>query len=427
MRKLPSLKDDFTRNVLTLLTGATIAQAIPVVVAPILARLYSPNDFGVLALFVAITGVLGTIANGRYEVAIMVVTNDEEAIDISAFGLLINTLFSIILFILILFLNTQIADLLGDRQLSLWLYFVPLVVWLIGFYNILTYLNLRKSQYNDLAKINVYKSTVMAFFQIVIGLIKTGVSGLIVGRIISSFVANFRLTKNVFLHYSVLKLNLRKSWTLAKKYKDFPLHNAPPGLVTTASLQMPFIFFPKLFSLTISGQFFLAQKMIDLPGALISKPISDVFFQTMVKKNKDGEVTLPFLFSTIRKLFLIIFPISIAIFILSPFLFKSIFGEEWIFSGIIAQYLAMVVFIKFIVSPVSPVFSITGFLKRGAIWKYSYFLSTGLLFFLSFYFSLDIESFLTVYVVHEYFLYLIYLYLIVKSTKEMDSRLNSYE
>ena len=167
--------------------------------------------------------------------------------------------------------------------------------------------------------------------------------------------------------------------------------------------------------------------MIDLPGALISKPISDVFFQTMVKKNKDGEVTLPFLFSTIRKLFLIIFPISIAIFILSPFLFKSIFGEEWIFSGIIAQYLAMVVFIKFIVSPVSPVFSITGFLKRGAIWKYSYFLSTGLLFFLSFYFSLDIESFLTVYVVHEYFLYLIYLYLIVKSTKEMDSRLNSYE
>ena len=58
--KLPG--GEFTRNVLTLLTGTTIAQAIPVLIAPVLTRLYSPKDFGLAALFFSLL-ILGVIAN----------------------------------------------------------------------------------------------------------------------------------------------------------------------------------------------------------------------------------------------------------------------------------------------------------------------------------------------------------------------------
>ncbi len=47
-------KGEFTRNVLTLMTGTTIAQAIPIAISPILTRIYTPQDFGVYALFVSI-------------------------------------------------------------------------------------------------------------------------------------------------------------------------------------------------------------------------------------------------------------------------------------------------------------------------------------------------------------------------------------
>ena len=77
-------KSEFTRNVLTLMTGTTIAQAIPIAISPILTRLYTPKDFGVLALFVAITSIFGSIANGRYELAIMLPKKDEDAINIFA-------------------------------------------------------------------------------------------------------------------------------------------------------------------------------------------------------------------------------------------------------------------------------------------------------------------------------------------------------
>jgi len=41
------------------MTGTTIAQAIPIAISPILTRLYTPEDFGVFALFIAITSIFG--------------------------------------------------------------------------------------------------------------------------------------------------------------------------------------------------------------------------------------------------------------------------------------------------------------------------------------------------------------------------------
>jgi len=51
-------RSEFSKNVLTLMTGTTIAQAIPIAITPILTRLYTPEDFGVFALFIVIIFIL---------------------------------------------------------------------------------------------------------------------------------------------------------------------------------------------------------------------------------------------------------------------------------------------------------------------------------------------------------------------------------
>jgi O-antigen/teichoic acid export membrane protein len=139
------LKSEFTRNVLTLMTGTTIAQAIPIAISPILTRIYSPEDFGVFALFVAITSIFGTIANGRYELAIMLPKKDEDAINIFALGFIITTFISLLLLILVLIFQDKIVDILKNEDIRVWLYFVPLAVFFVGLYNILNYFNNRKT------------------------------------------------------------------------------------------------------------------------------------------------------------------------------------------------------------------------------------------------------------------------------------------
>ena len=172
-------KSEFSKNVLTLMTGTTIAQAIPIAISPILTRIYTPEDFGVFALFIAVTSIFGSIASGRYELAIMLPKKDEDAVNIFVLGLIITCFITIILFILMILFNDYLTKLLGNEEISFWLYFVPLTVFFTGLWNLLNYYNNRKKNYKDIANAIVVKSIVLVIFQLIVGLLKHGVIGLI--------------------------------------------------------------------------------------------------------------------------------------------------------------------------------------------------------------------------------------------------------
>lgn len=414
-------KSEFTKNVLTLMTGTTIAQAIPIAISPILTRIYTPEDFGVLALFVAITAIFGSIANGRYELAIMLPKKDEDAINIFALGFIITSFMSLVLLVLTVAFNDYFTKLLGNEEISFWLYFVPIAVFFTGLWNILNYFNNRKKQYKDLAKATIIKSIVTAVVQLSVGFIKTGAVGLVSGQILSQLFANTKLLKNIIKDKVLLtKISKVKIIALAKKYKDFVILGIPSTLADTGSLQLPSLLLPKLFGLATSGYFVLAKKIVTLPSGIIANSMSQVFFQQLTKKKNDKENTLPILISMIKKLFIISLPISIIIFVASPYIFPIIFGENWSMSGDIAQYLALIFLITFIVSPLSVAFSVSMELKKVAFWQYLYLISSSMFFLIMYIYKIEFKVFLFAFVIHEYILYIIYLYMIIKTTQRMD-------
>src|SRR5699024_4663850 len=172
------------RNVLTLLTGTKIAQAIPIAISPILTRLYTPEDFGALAIFIAITAILGSIANGRYELAIVLPKSNKEALSIMLFSLIISTVLSAILMLIIIAFHSNIVELLNAENIAMWLYFIPMVVFFSGLYNSLNYYNTRKKKFSVIAKTSITRSTGLAIVQITIGIFKKGSSGLILGQMV---------------------------------------------------------------------------------------------------------------------------------------------------------------------------------------------------------------------------------------------------
>lgn len=72
-------QSQYARNVGTLATGTLIAQAIGIAASPILTRLYSPESFATLALFMAIVSSLAPGVSGRYEIAIVVAKNPRDS------------------------------------------------------------------------------------------------------------------------------------------------------------------------------------------------------------------------------------------------------------------------------------------------------------------------------------------------------------
>ena len=144
-------KSEFSRNVLTLMTGTTIAQAIPIAISPILTRIYTPEDFGVLALYISLVSIFSVIATLRYELAIMQPRQNDDAAALVVLSVVITSGISLFLLVGILVFNEKIQALFGNDEIGAWLFLCPVSVFLTGLYQALNYWNTRKKQYKKIA------------------------------------------------------------------------------------------------------------------------------------------------------------------------------------------------------------------------------------------------------------------------------------
>lgn len=411
-------KSEFSRNVLTLMTGTTIAQAIIIAISPILTRLYSPEDFGVYAFFTAITSIFGSIANGRYELAIMLPKKDEDAINITALGFIINVSLSLFLLFVIIIFHDVILDLLNNKEISPWLYFVPISVFLMGCFNLLNYFNNRKKYYKDLAKANVYKSIGAAVVQLVFGFLKAGAIGLVSGQIFSQFFANTKLLKNILKERILIsKIKKIKMIALAKKYINHPKYLTFSHGMSTIYLQIPTFFITKFYDLTTLGFYSFANRIVSLPGSLIASSIGDVFRQRATedyhKYKRFDRIFLKTFFATVK---ISLLPFIIIYFIVED-LFAFVFGEHWRIAGIYAKILIISEFFSFIITPVDKAALIVnniGYILRWHIWRFIFYFFWSIL---SFLIKADIKIYLYGIVCINIFFYLIDFYFEYKFSK----------
>jgi O-antigen/teichoic acid export membrane protein len=341
------------------MTGTTIAQAIPIAISPILTRIYTPEDFGVFALFIAITTLFGSIVNGRYGAAIMLPKYEKDAINILALGFIITIFITTILFILVIFFHQYFITLFNNEQITVWLYFIPIAVFFIGLFNLLVGYNNRQKQYKDIANANITKSIVLVSIQLTVGFVKNGATGLISGQIISQFFANIKLLENITKDKVILsKIKLNKIIVNAIRYKKFPQFSLPAILANTLSHQLINVFISTFYSISTLGFYSLVQKVLGVPTSLIGSSIGQVFFQEATKEKQLTGVAIVTFIKTIKKLIIISF-ISFGIFyFIAEDLFAFIFGESWRIAGVYAQIVTPMFAIRFIVAAVSPIDSI---------------------------------------------------------------------
>lgn len=144
-------KGSFVRSVLTLMTGTSIAQAISILVSPLLTRMYDPSDFGILALFGSIVATIGVVATGRYELAILLPKKEDDAANLVALSMSIALVLSGMTGVVILFCDSEIAKLLNNPLIGFWLYWIPVSVFFTGLYQTLSNWVNRKKEYRRLA------------------------------------------------------------------------------------------------------------------------------------------------------------------------------------------------------------------------------------------------------------------------------------
>ena len=333
------------------MTGTTIAQAIPIAISPILTRIYTPEDFGVFSLFVAIVGFIAVIASGRYEQAIMLPKYDKYAINIFTLSLILICLTSIFSFIIIFIFKQEILHLLNNDLLGKWLYFIPITVFFVALFNLLTNYNNRTKEYKDIAKATVIKSIVLATAQILIGFLKNGVTGLIVGQVLAQIFANIKLAKNVIKDKTILAtISFKNMFTLSKKHINFPKYNMPHALLGNISSNLPIYIFTPFFGSAVVGKYSLALMIVLTPLSIIATSTAKVYNQKLAELYNKKEDVYVFTFHIIKSLLKKILLPFIIFIVFAPQIFEIVFGIQWIDSGKYIQILSVYILLNLIVS-----------------------------------------------------------------------------
>lgn len=349
-------KSEFSRNVLTLMTGTTIAQAIPIAISPILTRIYTPEDFGVFALYLAISSIIAVIATGRYELAIMLPKKDEDAINIVVLSIIISFFVSFISLIIVFIFNTQITNLLGNQEISNWLYFIPMTVLLTGIFQSFNYWSNRKKQYKRLAVSKVIQSSTTVSTNLTMGFNGFSSSGLILGGVLGQGIATGILTRMIWKEDShrLNQMKRLKIFSMIRKYKKLPIYNLPNAIIDGFRLSGISILIAKFFTTATLGQFSLAWKMVQTPMSLIGSSLSQVFFQKISSCNKKDLYRIVMKF--ILQASIVSAPIFLFIFFFAVDVFMFVFGDNWKLAGEAASVMTPWLFLNFITSPLSTLF-----------------------------------------------------------------------
>jgi O-antigen/teichoic acid export membrane protein len=366
----PILKNIFARNVAILASGTAIAQAIPIAISPILTRIYSPSDFGMAALYFSIVSILAVVVTGRYEQAITLPIEDEDAVAISFFTVKISIIISFALYIPIFLFGQSIAEALGNQDLTPWLYLLPVTLIVTTLFSVIQFWLNRKSQYRDMAQNRVANSAYISITTVLFGLMKN-TGGMILGGTLGKLFASLFILKKVKSSYSdLLNKNCReKENAVARTYIKHPKQLAPAGLIGVIAQQLPIFIISNSFAAAATGFYSLAYRLVSLPTELIAKAIGDVYRQKIADAyNKKGDFRSIYLKTLGLTSSIAILPFSL-LYLVAPDLFGIVFGKEWRVAGEYAQILVVSSFFQFVFTPLDKGAVVVGATTYVFIWN----------------------------------------------------------
>ncbi|MEL4427502.1 oligosaccharide flippase family protein [Shewanella indica] len=412
------IQNEFFKNVVTLFSGTVIAQLIPLLISPVLTRLYNPSEFGILALYISLSAMISVIATGRYEFSIVQARDTNKAFDAVMLCFTLSAIISTISFFgLLIIYQTEIGSAYLDG-LSVWFYFIPLSIFFIGIFQTLNYWCSRERNYKDIAASKVIQSIVNVVLCLSLFMIDTAPAlGLIIAHLVSQIISSLVLLYRSRTSLISFGFSFDRIYQYAKSYYRFPKYSAPGALFNSVALQLPIVFVSKVYDMSFAGYFNFVYRIVGGPLALLSTAISQVFFQRVSSVN--GSSLYNALVKAAMSLLLMsILPVTI-VFLFGEVIFSFVFGEEWSVAGEMAEILIFSIGIRFIVSPLSMVIAIDRFVKYGFVWQFVTFILISVFLFFAAEQEISAMVFVKTYVVVDVLLYSFYLVLLFIMAKKV--------
>ena len=366
----------FWKNVTTVLAGASGAQALPLLVAPLLTRMCTPEEMGAFSVWLGVIAVTSIIATLRIDtVLVLDLGTREQRLCFSVVSWAATVL---ALALTLAAVAARIVDLPVVQAMS-WpeLLTIGIGTWLTAtMQTTLSYAASHKL-FGKAAKAKMMQAGTIALSQV--ALLYAGIDGaaLLSGQLIGLAAGLWAARRLLRPPAPRIKLTLdtgQRHYLI--KHQAFWRFSLPSSLINTLVGQLPLLMIGLRHGALAAGLFALTQRVLSAPVTLVAASVLEVFKRQAVQEFQSLGNCRSVYLATFRALVLLaVFP-SLLLFLFAPPLFSWIFGTDWRPAGEFARVLAPLCFFNFIASPLSYVFFIAGKQKMELRWQIALFLMT---------------------------------------------------
>ena len=346
----------FVSNVLYLAGGTVIGQFILLLISPLLTRLFSPEDFGALAVFTSLLGVLSVISTMRYEMAIPLNRSSVGAATTALLCTLVLITYILLTEVSLYFVSDSLSRSFNISKTLLSL--LTAGIGTLSLFQILRYLSVSQSNFKLISRASIFQSLGVALSQLVAGLVNLGSIGLVSGVILGRLLGVAFLAKNNITIFK--KARLKRLPIFAMKYKKFPIFTTWASLINVLGMQATPLIFSYFFNLSIAGLVALTMRVLGTPSVLIGQAIGQVFYKQAVINQNRQDANKKLVMQLVKLLFLLAFPAFACVALFGSEAFAFVFGKEWEQAGKFAQYFSPWLFLSFISSPLSTIALVKG-------------------------------------------------------------------
>jgi len=326
--------------------GGASSQLINFVGLPVIARLYSPNDYAAWALIIAAGTILGSLANLRFELAIVLPSDEREASSLFWGSLLIALAIVSVVYVGGSVIADPTAQFIGIDLRQTTLRIIALFAFSFAVYQSLRYWNIRFQRFalNSVAQVIFASSTL--FIQVVWALLyRPTPTGLILGTLVGQLVALTVLAVKAIGDEIAPRINaqiLRESPIQLQKHRKFPLYSTPYtffGILRDRAV----LFVLEVFAgSTQVGLYAFAFRIMNFPVTLVSNSLRPVLFQESAAQGvKAIEIHI---YRILRFLVVVTAPFLVVYLLFAEELFRLVFGARWVEAGHIGRFIVLPIY-----------------------------------------------------------------------------------
>lgn len=354
-------KNSFLRAITVLVGGTAAAHAITAIAMLFLSRMYSPADFGTLAVLTAVVSTVSVAACLRYDIAVALPHENNDSLALLVISVSTAAIISTVAYALLHMITQPIVNLISVPALLEVNWLIPVGVFASAVWSSLQSWHIRQRSYNIIAKARMGQSLAMSAAQIMAALMGIGTIGLLIGPLVGFAVS--AITLYIYGHERISSLKKDVSREGIKRnliqYKNYPVYSTWEALSNQAGIQLPIVVIAAAASTTEAGSLALAILVLQAPMGILGAAIGQVYLSNAPEENKKGRLA-EYTLEIAKKLSKVGVAPLIGIGILSPILFPLIFGANWERAGWLVSWMTPWFILQFIVSPISMALHVNG-------------------------------------------------------------------